>query len=579
MESKKKNIKKGHLIGFAVVVMLVVAVNLISSLFFTRIDLTTEKRYTLAPATRDMIRNLDDHVYFRVYLEGDFPAGFKKLRRETKEMLDEFRAYSKFIGYEFINPSASDDKQERDETYKILIERGLAPTDLQVRSKDGMQQQIIFPGALVYYRDRELPVDLLDNQLNAPPEAVLNSSAQNLEFKLAEVIKKLSRIQKPAIAFIEGHGELDEREVYDITRELNDQFRVERVSLNEQLNVLTRRTDPDKEGNVKILRNFEAIIIARPLNAFSEKDKFIVDQYIMHGGKVLWLVDPVLASMDSIGMSESTVGIDLKHNLDDQLFKYGVRLNRNLLLDLNSAAIGMRTGQVGNQPQIEFFRWHYFPLLNAASSHPIVRNLNSIKTQFVSSADTVMVDGIKKTPLLKTSDYSRIVNTPALVTLALLREKVDERMYNKPGQVAGWLLEGTFRSLFENRVPPEIAQSKEIGYIEQSQPTSMIVVADGDIIRNQFHRQRGYPLPLGYDQDTRQTFGNKDFLLNSVSYLVDGPGLVGIRSRELKLRLLDLNKVNTSRLQWQIINVALPVILIILFGVILSYLRKHKYSR
>lgn len=579
MESKKKNIKKGHLIGFAVVIMLVVAANLIGSLFFTRIDLTTEKRYTLAPATRDMIKNLDDHVYFRVYLEGDFPAGFKKLRRETKEMLDEFRAYSKFIGYEFINPSASDDKQERDETYKILVERGLAPTDLQVRSKEGMQQQIIFPGALVYYRDRELPVDLLDNQLNAPPEAVLNSSAQNLEFKLAEVIKKLSRIQKPAIAFIEGHGELDEHEVFDLSRELNDQFRVERVSLNEQLNVLTRRTDPDKDGNVRILRNFEAIIIARPLNAFSEKDKFIIDQFIMHGGKVLWLVDPVLASMDSIGMSESTVGVDLKHNLDDQLFKYGVRLNRNLLLDLNSAAIGMRTGQVGNQPQIEFFRWYYFPLLTAASSHPIVRNLNSIKTQFVSSVDTVMVDGVKKTPLLKTSDYSRIVSTPALITLALLREKADEKMYNKPGQVAGWLLEGSFRSLFENRVPPEIAESKEIGYIEQSQPTSMIVIADGDIIRNQFHRQRGYPLPLGYDQDTKQTFGNKDFLLNSISYLVDGSGLVGIRSRELKLRLLDMSKVNASRLQWQIINVALPVILIILFGIILSYLRKQKYSR
>jgi len=577
--SRKSHIRRTDLSRFAMMVMLIAAVNLAGSLFFTRIDLTSEKRYTLSPATRDMLRQLDDHVYFRVYLEGDFPAGFKKLRRETKEMLDEFRAYSKFIGYEFVNPSAGENKQERDETYKILIERGLSPTDLQVRTKQGTQQQIIFPGALVYYRDREFPVELLDNQLNAPPEAVLNSSAQNLEFKLAEVIKKLSRLQKPAVAFIEGNGQLNSNEVFDITAELSDQYRVERIFPDGQVNSLIRRSEPDSEGNVRLQRNFEAVIIARPLASFSEKDKFILDQFIMHGGKVLWLIDPVLTSMDSIQFSESTVGVDLKHNLDDQLFKYGVRLNRNLVLDLNSAAIPMRTGQVGNQPQIEFFRWHYFPLLNPASNHPLVRNLNSIKSEFVSSIDTVLVPGVKKTPLLKTSDYSRTVSTPALITLAMLREKPDERLYNRPGQITSWLLEGRFPSLFANRIAPEIADSKEIGFKSESEPTAMIVVADGDIIRNQFHIPNGYPLPLGFDQFTRQTFGNKDFILNAVSYLVDGPGLVGIRSRELKIRLLDMTQVQDSRTFWQVINVAVPVLLVLLFGIVLAYLRKRKYSR
>jgi ABC-2 type transport system permease protein len=448
-----------------------------------------------------------------------------------------------------------------------------------VRTKQGTQQQIIFPGALVYYRDREFPVELLDNQLNAPPEAVLNSSAQNLEFKLAEVIKKLSRLQKPAVAFIEGNGQLNSNEVFDITAELSDQYRVERIFPDGQVNSLIRRSEPDSEGNVRLQRNFEAVIIARPLASFSEKDKFILDQFIMHGGKVLWLIDPVLTSMDSIQFSESTVGVDLKHNLDDQLFKYGVRLNRNLVLDLNSAAIPMRTGQVGNQPQIEFFRWHYFPLLNPASNHPLVRNLNSIKSEFVSSIDTVMVPGVKKTPLLKTSDYSRTVSTPALITLAMLREKPDERLYNRPGQITSWLLEGRFPSLFANRIAPEIADSKEIGFKSESEPTAMIVVADGDIIRNQFHIPNGYPLPLGFDQFTRQTFGNKDFILNAVSYLVDGPGLVGIRSRELKIRLLDMTQVQDSRTFWQVINVAVPVLLVLLFGIVLAYLRKRKYSR
>jgi ABC-2 type transport system permease protein len=450
---------------------------------------------------------------------------------------------------------------------------------LQVRTKDGMQQLIIFPGAIVFYRDRELPVDLLEAQLNMPPEAVLNISIQNLEFKIADVIHKLSLLQKPGIAFIEGHGEWNESDVFDITQSLGRNYRVERITIDGQISALTRRSEPDSQGNVSILKNFEAIIIANPIEAFTEEDKFIIDQYIMRGGKVIWLIDPVLTSMDSISTGESTVGIENKLNLDDQLFKYGVRLNKNLVLDLNSAAIALRTGQVGNQPQIDFFRWHYFPLLNPASNHPVVRNMNSIKGQFVSSLDTVMVDGVRKTPLLRTSDYSRISSVPVLVTLAMLNEKPDEKLYNKKGLNVAYLLEGTFSSLYAQRMPPEIEESIEIGFLANSQPTAMIVVADGDIIRNQFHVPQGYPLPLGYDQYTRQTYGNKDFLLNAVSYLVDDIGLVAIRSRELKIRLLDTTKVNATRLKWQVINTALPVVVVLLFGLLFSYLRKRKYAR
>jgi ABC-2 type transport system permease protein len=579
MKVKKKDIKKANITGFMLILVAIIVINIISSFVFTRFDLTSEKRYTLSEATKQLLNNLDDYVHFRMYLDGDFPAGFKRLQRETKEMLDEFRAYNRYITYEFINPSLSDDRHEREETYQLLTDRGLEPTDLQVRTKDGMQQLIIFPGAIVFYRDRELPVDLLEAQLNMPPEAVLNISIQNLEFKMADVIHKLSLLQKPGIAFIEGHGEWNESDVFDITQSLGRNYRVERITIDGQISALTRRSEPDSQGNVSILKNFEAIIIANPIEAFTEEDKFIIDQYIMRGGKVIWLIDPVLTSMDSISTGESTVGIENKLNLDDQLFKYGVRLNKNLVLDLNSAAIALRTGQVGNQPQIDFFRWHYFPLLNPASNHPVVRNMNSIKGQFVSSLDTVMVDGVRKTPLLRTSDYSRISSVPVLVTLAMLNEKPDERLYNKKGLNVAYLLEGTFSSLYAQRMPPEIEESIEIGFLANSQPTAMIVVADGDIIRNQFHVPQGYPLPLGYDQYTRQTYGNKDFLLNAVSYLVDDIGLVAIRSRELKIRLLDTTKVNATRLKWQVINTALPVVVVLLFGLLFSYLRKRKYAR
>lgn len=576
---KTKDIRRNNLIGFVSVIGIILLVNMLGSLIFTRFDLTSEKRYTLSPATKQLLKSVDDYVYFRIYLEGEFPAGFKKLRRETREMLDEFRAYNRYIDYEFINPLAGTSQRETDETIKTLVDRGLRPTDLQVRAADGVQQKVIFPGALVMYRDKELPLDLLDNQINTPSETILNNSIQNLEFKLADIIRKLAQMQKPAIAFTEGNGELMDAEVHDITQSLLPNYRVDRITIGGRISSLTRRSDPDAEGNVRILPNYEAIIIAKPQRPFDERDKFIIDQYIMYGGKVLWLIDPVLASMDSLQMNESTVGVDLDLKLDDQLFKYGARLNRNLVLDLNSASIPLRTGSVGGQAQIEFFRWHYFPLLNQASNHPVVRNINSIKADFVSSIDTVLAEGIKKTPLLRTSDYSRITGTPALITLAMLRDKPDQRMYNKSGQITAYLLEGSFESLYTNRMPPEITGSREIGFRETSKPTAMIVVADGDIIRNQFHVPQGYPLPLGFDQYTRQTFGNKDFILNAISYLADESGLISIRSRELKMRLLDMSKVNNERLQWQIINIVLPVLVVLIFGLVLALSRKRKYAK
>lgn len=579
MKNERKNLKKNQIIAFAITLAIIVVVNIIGSFVYTRFDLTSEKRYTLSDTSKEILRNLDDYVYFRIYLEGEFPAGFKKLRKETKEMLDEFRAYSKFIDYDFINPSESNDPAERTETYKILYQSGLNPTELAIQSKDGAQQIVIWPGALVSYKNKEMPLDLLDTQVGKSSEAALNNSVQNLEYKFITAIKDLSQLKKANVAFIEGHGELNENEVYDITQSLSNKYNVSRVAINEQITSLNRRTET-QDSSILINSNYDAIIIAKPTKPFSEKDKFIIDQYIMRGGKVLWLVDPVFATMDSLQSSESTMGNTLNLNLDDMFFKYGLRLNKNLLLDYNSAAIALRTGQMGGQAQIEYFRWYYFPLLNAASNNNIVKNINPIKADFVSSIEPVISDSdVQKIPLLKTSDYTKISPAPVFISLSMLRQAPDQRMFSQKGQNVAYLLKGQFESLYANRMTSAIMESEEIGFRTSSEPTAMIVVADGDITRNQFHIPKGYPLPLGFDQYTQMTYGNKDFIENAVSYLVDGEGLIGIRSRELKIRLLDMNKINSNILLWQIVNVVVPSAIVVVFGFILAIIRKRKFTK
>lgn len=581
MENKRKSLKKNQIVTFLVTVAIVVLANVIGSYVFTRFDLTSEKRYTLSPTTKEILGELEDYVYFKVYLEGDFPAGFKKLRRETKEMLDEFRAYSKYIDYEFINPSESADAAERNDTYRQLYQAGLNPTNMVVKNRDGSSSQmVIWPGALVSYRNNtEIAIDLLENQIGQSSEEALNASMQNLEFRLIDAVKKVTRLQRPNIAIIEGHGELGEQELYDITQTLSQNYNVGRVEIDGKIDALMHRTQ-DEEREVKAFPSFDAIIIAKPTQPFDERDKFLIDQYIMHGGKVLWLVEPVYATMDSLQSQESTIGIEQDLNLNDMLFKYGVRLNNDLLLDLTCAALPIRTGQVAGQAQLEFFRWYYFPLLQAASEHPMVRNMNSIKSDFVSSLDATTSGGsIEQIPLLKTSDYTKVSGAPVFITLAMLRQNPDKRMFNVKGKTVAYLMKGTFPSLYANRIPQEIAEDNGMQFMEESVPTAMIVVTDGDIIRNQIDIRTHKPLPLGFDQYTQNTYANKEFIENAIGYLVEGEGMIDIRSRELKVRLLDTTKINQERTKWQVVNTLIPIALIIVLGLVMAFVRKRKYSK
>jgi ABC-2 type transport system permease protein len=575
---KKKNIRRSNIIQLILGLAIIILVNIISEFIFTRVDLTAEKRYSLSSATKKLVKKLDDVVFFKVYLDGDLPPGFQRLSNETREMLNEFRAYSDNIQFEFVNPSESQVTKERNDTYRLLAERGLQPTELRVNKKGESSQLIIFPGAMVSYKGREVPVQLLMTQIGQDPERVLNNSIQALEYNLASAIQKLTTTIKPRIAFIEGHDELTDMETIDLHNSLSEFYNVDRVVMNEKITSLALRLKVDSARD-QLINKYRAIIIAKPLKPFSEKDKFLIDQFVMRGGKVLWLIDPVFASMDSLEKYNSTMGIANDINLEDLLFNYGVRMNTNLVMDMTALPIPVRTGQVGNQPQLDFFPWYYFPVLTPMINHPIVNGLNAVRTEYLSSLDTLPVPGVRKQYLLTSSPYSRTVNAPAYIDLEILKKEPDERMFNKGPQPVAALLEGEFVSAFLYRIPPELAGNQDLGFRGKSKPTRMIVVTDGDVAKNQFHYSQGYPLPLGYDQWTRKTFGNKDFLLNAMNYLCDDSGLISVRSRELKMRMLDSAKLANQRLFWQLINVLLPILLILLLGITRYRIRKHNYAR
>lgn len=575
---QKKSLRTADLIRFTLIALILVLVNIVGSYFFTRFDLTSERRYSISDDTKKLLDDVDDIVFFSVYLEGEFPAGFKRLSRSTREMIDEFRAYNKNIEYEFINPSTYDDKKRQNEFYTQLVQKGLNPTELNVKTKQGMSKALVFPGAIASYRGREIPLSLLNSQQGLPPEEILNNSIQNLEFALADAIRKLILDKKPKIAFTEGHGELDRYQTADITAALREYYVVERVTLNEQLNSLTERKAVDST-KTSIKNKFDAIIIAKPQKYFSEKDKFIIDQFVMKGGKVLWLIDPVSANMDSLQSRTSALATINDLNLNDLLFFYGVRINPDLIMDLNALPIPIRTGQVGNQPKFEFFPWYYFPVVNSSITHPIVRNLNAIKTEFVSSLDTIAQPGLTKTILLTSSEFSLVVNAPVVFSLDMLQQEPDRNLFIRKNIPLAVLVEGQFESLFNNRIPTEISMDKDIGFTFAGE-SRMVVISDGDIIKNQMQLTNGnyLPLPLGYDRYTGQTFGNRELMLNVMQYLTDGPGLISIRSREVKLRMLDKARMNNERIYWQIVNVALPLLFIILFGFLYTYYRRKKYT-
>ncbi len=536
--------------------------NFISSFLFTRFDLTEDRRFTLSEQSKNLVGNLKDIVYIKVYLEGDFSPGFSRLRNSTKELLDELRIYSKGnLEYEFIDPSANPDEKERKNLFAQLYQKGIQPTTVEERTKEGIQRTFIFPGALVSYANIEMPALLLKSQLGLSPEQMLNNSIQNLEFEFCNVIRKVTNPSRPAIAFLEGHGELDTSRLADLAGELKASYELKRVVIN---------------GRLDALKNFKALVIAKPEIEFDEKDKFIIDQFVMKGGKVLWLVDPMIASMDSLQQRGEMMALARDLKIEDMLFRYGARVNYDLLQDLLSSLIPVVTGMVGDQAKQQLLPWYYFPVMTPQSKHPVVNNLNAIKGQFVSSIDPIDVEGIKHTVLLTTSQYSKIVPAPVRVSLGLMQYKPDPKMFPLRYVPVAMLVEGRFTSLYKNRIPPAIAEDKDIGFRESSDSSAMVIISDGDIARNDIYK--GNPVPLGFDRYTNTSYGNKSFLLNIIDYLCDDSGLMAIRNKEIRLRQIDPSVLEADTLALRWLNVSLPLLFVTIFGMLKFYLRRRRYS-
>ncbi len=568
---KKRTLKYQSVFRFAAVAAILILLNIVANHYYKRIDLTKEKRYTLSKATKDLLRNLDDVVYVKIYLEGEFPAGFKRLRNSAKDLLDEFKSYSKNnIEYVFINPN-SGSLDDRKAVFKELSDRGLQPTNLRVKADDELSQKIIFPGALFTYRGSEIPVQLLENQIGMSPQEVLNNSVELLEYKFANGIKKLTQRDKPHIVFSRGQGELPDNSVADIVRTLQGlQYTVDTINLTTEL----------------IPRFTNVLIAAKPTLRFREQEKFKMDQFIMNGGSVLWLIDPMVAEMDSI-RGDPAVYLSLARdlNLDDQLFKYGVRINYDLVQDLQCNRIPLVVGMLGDQPQTELFPWYYFPLVTPGNEHAIVRNLDAIALQFAGTIDTVgkrdATTHINKIPLLRSSSYSKALLSPVRLHFSMLKEPPDQNSFQQKNLLMGVLLEGKFESVFKNRVAAtfqEALDSMGHSFADESSFSKMIVVADGDIIRNDVSNT-GAVYPLGYWRYTDQTFANKDFILNCIEYLADDTRLIETRNKEIRLRLLDNQKVKAEKTKWQLLNTGMPLLIVIIFGLVYNWLRKRKYER
>ncbi len=571
MKNKSKDIFR-----FVVVVAIVVLLNVIGSLKFFRIDLTADNRYSLSDATKELLNSFDDVLYVKVYLQGEFPADFQRLQRETRQMLDEFRAYNPNIEYEFINPNASDDEKVNRQLFEQLQYKGLKYYELQVQEKGGGRTQRVFPGAIMNYGEKETAVPLLMDQMGVRPEAQVNASVQNLEYALANAIRGLVRAQKPLIGFLQGHGELEPRFVADFARSLNENYNVDKFDIHKfQADSVTNKisvTDQQRK-----LNRFDALVIAKPQRGFSDLDKYLLDQYVMTGGKVLWLIDAIHANMDSLSERSQFISYPIydRLNISDMLFRYGVRINTNIVQDKVAAGVSDTR---------KIYPWIYFPMIMPQVKHPITKDISGIKTEFPSSLDTIIAEGIKKTFLLKSSPYSNVVATPHIVRLANLYQPPADDRFNARNVPIAVLLEGEFESVFKNRIVPRESSGEPLGLIEKSKPTQMLVVADGDIAKNQINIinpniPKGTPLPLGFDQFTQAQYGNKDFMLNAVDYLLDDKGLISIRSRELKIRLLDVNAIKGNKLYWQLLNTALPIAVIVLFGILYIYFRKRKYGR
>jgi gliding-associated putative ABC transporter substrate-binding component GldG len=530
----------------------------LSQFFFFRLDFTADKRYSISPATKATLKQLEDVVMVKVYLDGELPSGFRRFRSSIEETLEEFQAYGHAnIQYEFIDPDLISDKKEKDEFLIGMAQRGIQPTNIHVKEEGQKIEKLIFPGAIVSYKGKEVPVMLLKGNSATDPNEILNQSAENVEYELVSAIKKLTRGAKKRIAILSGHGEPDNIRFADLAAALKESYEVKRLDVSKAEQILT----------------YDAILLDQPTLPFSEADLLKIDQFLMRGGTGIFLIDPIRIKLDSMGANGSFIfPYDL--NLDDLLFKYGVRINKDLLQDIYCAQIPMTVGNLGDKPQIQLVPWTYFPVLNNYAKHPITKSLDALQAKFISSLDTVKAEGIRKTPLLSTSEYTKLSPVLGNVDLNQMRNDPNPALYKGGVKTIAYLLEGSFKSPFASR-----PIAKPTGYLGVGKPTSIIVMSDGDVALNDVNPKNGQPMPLGYDPYMRRNYSNKDFIVNGFHYLLDEDGLITTKNKEISLRPLDKGKIRDGKTRYQLMNVLLPPMLVLLAWWGLALRRRKKFQR
>ena len=563
-----------------IIFIIIISVNVISNFFSFDIDLTEDKKYTLSDNSKKILSQVDDILTIKVYLEGELPTGFQMLSSSINDFLINCKNENSQIQFEFINPNDNNESKKQ-EIFTQLQSQGLFPTDLTIKKTSETSRKIIFPGAIMYFKEKRESVNLLENNFSLSPQENINNSIENVEFHLISTINKILNNRKDNIAFLKGNGELLSTQTFDITNSVNNDnnnlnyyYNVEEFDLK-KFEFDSTNNQPDISLQLKNLNRYKVIIIAKPTIPFNKLDKFLIDQYIMNGGKLLLLIDGVNATIDSIN-NQNGYFIAKKNdlNLDDQLFKYGVRINSDLVQDLRSTEIPIVTGYSNNRPIQELFKWPYYPLISSKSNHPITNNIDGIKSDFISSIDTLK-NNIKKTILLESSNNSRLVQSPSKVSLGIIENPPPAESYNKENIPLAVLLSGKFTSVFKNRIVPK---NNEINFKSSSDSTSIIIVSDGDLIANEVSSS-GNAFPLGYDKFINYTFdGNKKFIINAIQYLNDQNGLIKLRSKNIKLRLLDNDIISNYRMPITIINLILPILIFLFLIFIINQKNKLKYD-
>ena len=559
MKTVQHNFKK-----IILILAVLVGINIAGHFIFKRFDLTADKRYTLSETSLQIVDEITEPVYIDVFLEGNFPGEFKKLQTETQQLLEEFKAENPNVIFQFVNPL--DEEANRDETIQSFLERGLTPVNVTVNEKGQQTQEVVFPWAIATCGDKSIKVPLLKNMMGASTAEKVISSVQHLEYAFANAINSVSKEKQKRVAVIKGNGELHDILIADFVKSVRDNYYIGTFTLD------SVAKNPNE--SLKYLKKYDLAVIAKPTEVFTDGEKQVLDQFVINGGKTLWLMDHVSMEMDSLMQTGENLAFPRDLNLNDIFFKYGIRIRPDLIKDLMNTPIALATGQQGSATQYSQFPWFFSPAVYSESANPIVSNLDVIKFEFANPIEPLKND-INKTVLLTSSKYSKLIGTPSEINLNMVEERPEQKEFAGGGNYpVAVLLEGKFHSAFENRV----LAFNDNTFKPVGKDNKMIVISDGDVIKNQLDKNF-QPLELGYDKWTNNLYANKEFLMNCVNYLLDDNGLINIRSKEVNLPMLDKEKVVENYTTAQIITVGLPLVVLLVFGLVFTFLRKRKYSK